>query len=103
MSKKTEFPVMSPAISGILYVVSILLITLRTFARVIITDMSAIILFNGLLGFLAVFLIVWAFMSMVLHPAVDSNLKTLLFFATLVILVYTMANTFGVSLTIGKL
>nr|MDO8135621.1 hypothetical protein [Candidatus Njordarchaeum guaymaensis] len=103
MSKKTEFPVMSPMITGVLYVLGVLLIMLRAFAPVFIADPAAVLIFNGLLGFLAVFLILWALLSLSMHPVVDANIKTLFFAAALLILVTVLADVFSISVKFGKL
>lgn len=94
---------MSPAITGILYVVAVLLVLLRAFVPVFLADPGTVLLMNGLLGFLAVFIILWAFISLSIHPAVDANIKTLFFAALLLILITVMANTFGVSVKLGVL
>jgi len=103
MSKKTEFPVMSPMITGVLYVLGVLLITLRPFIAVFLTDAATITLMDGLFGFLAVFIILWALISLSMHPTVDANIKTLFFAATLLILVTVLADVFSISVKFGKL
>jgi len=104
MSKKTGFPVMSPMITGVLFVIGVFLITLRPFVASLITaDPATLLISNGLFGFLAVFIMLWALVSLTLHPAVDANIKTLFFAAALLVLITVMANTFGISVSVGKL
>jgi len=103
MSKKAGFPVMSPMITGVLFIVGVLLITLRTFAAVIITDAATVLELNGLLGFLAVFIMLWALVSLSLHPAIEANMKILFFAAALFIVMSVMATTFNTTVNVGKL
>jgi len=104
MSKKTGFPVMSPMITGVLYIVGILLILLRTLATVLITtDAATLSILEGLLGFLAVFIILWALVSISLHPAIEANIKILFFVAALFIVMSVMATSFTTTVNLGKL
>jgi len=104
MSKKVAFPVMSTTITGVLYIVAVLLVTLRIFlSPTIITDVSAYSMLHGLLGFLAAFILFWALISLSLHPSIEANFKTLFVAATILLIVSVLATNFNTVITIGKL
>jgi len=104
MSKKTGFPVMSTMITGMLFLVGVLLITLRTLLAVLLaSDTTTVLLLNGLLGFLALFIMLWALVSLSLHPAIEANTKTLFFILALLLVMSVMATAFNVTVKLGKL
>jgi len=88
MSKKVSLPVMSLTITGVLYIVGLLLVTLKAYAvpALITTPHATLVLVNEFLGFLSAFLILWALTSIVMHPDIDdSNLKwVFIFFGMLI-------------------
>jgi len=100
MSKKVDFPVMSPAITGILFTIGVLLVLLRTLVAALITDAGTIALLNGMLGFLAVFIVAWALTSLSLHPAVEPRTKILFAAVTLLILVAVFTDTFKITIRV---
>jgi hypothetical protein len=72
MSKKVAFPVMSAMITGILYIIALLLGSLT----ILISGLglgSSGLLVNGLLFFIAAFLAGWALLSFAFHPGLDAN------------------------------
>jgi len=95
---------MSPMITGVLFIVGVLLITLSEFAEVIITtDTATLAILDGLLGFLAIFIMLWALISLSLHPAIDDTVKTLFFVLTVLLVMSVIATNFNASVLIGKL
>jgi len=102
MSKKVAFPVMSQMISGVLYVVAVLLLTLRFFILSLSgIGVSTLLVLNGLVGFLGTFLIVWALISMVLQPTIEEKTKILFVALTLIIVVSVFAPTFTSTITVA--
>jgi len=95
MSKKVSLPVMPLAYTGVLYILGLILVTLKAyFVPYVITDVPTLALVNGFLGFIAAFLIIWALTSFVLHPDLeDENLKWVFIFFSIIIIisVFTMA------------
>jgi len=98
MSKKVAFPVMSAMITGILYIVALLLGSLT----ILITGLalgSTGTLINALLFFIAAFLAGWALLSFALHPALDANQRLVAtIFTGLLLLVFFNA---GVGFALG--
>jgi len=105
MSKKAAFPVMSTTITGVLFIVAVLLVTLRTFLATsgVITDLSTISLIDGLFGFLAAFLIFWALLGLSLHPSLEQNIKTLFVIAMVLLVISIIGTNWNTVITIGKL
>jgi hypothetical protein len=95
---------MSLAITGVLYILGLLLITLRRWFTPIVlaSDPTSLGLVNSFLGFLAAFLIVWALTSFVLHPDIeDDNLKWVFIFFSILIVISVFTATFNFVATIG--
>jgi hypothetical protein len=92
---------MSLAFTGILYVLGLLVITLRPFLAIALsTTPSTAVLVNGLLEFVAAFILIWALTSLALHPDIeDSNIKLVFAAFTVFILISVFTSVFG--LTIG--
>jgi len=97
MSKQVGFPIMSMMITGILFVLGILIASLGilTTALAIDTRITAFLVFIGL------FLFGWALLSLGLHPDVEENRKTVAFFFA--VLLVTVLFKYGISIitTIG--
>jgi len=120
MSKKTEFPVMSPMISGVLYTLAAFLILLRAFIygfyaptialytggsdlakdAIALAAKAEFSLYGGLLGFPAVFLIVWALTSLCLHPAVEPKTRLLFIATTLILLTAVLSPYFKLGINV---
>jgi len=100
MSKKVVFPVMNQMITGVLYVVGIALITLRSFLQVAVTEAATLAVLNGLLGFLAVFIIAWALTSICLHPTIESRTKTLFIALTLILFASVFTDIFDIGIIV---
>ena len=92
MSKQVAFPVMSMMITGILFVLGILIATLGilTTALAVDTRITAFLVFIGL------FLFGWALLSFGLHPEVEENRKTIAFFFA--VLLVTVLFGYGVQI-----
>jgi hypothetical protein len=101
MSKKVSFPVMSLAFTGILYILGLLVITLRPFAATALFGDPSLAMINGLLEFAAAFLLLWALTSLALHPDIeDSNIKMVFAFFTVFILITVFTSVFGLTITL---
>jgi hypothetical protein len=103
MSKKVSFPVMSLAFTGILFIVGLLVITLRPFALTALSTgpTSTYEMINGLLLFIATFLLLWALTSLSLHPDIeDSNIKLIFAAFTVFIIIAVFSTTFSFAFTL---
>jgi len=85
MSKEVEFPVMSMQLTGILFVVGILIAALGIVLAVPSLAISATII--ALMEFIGLFLLGWALMSLSLHPDIDESRKAISFFFLLLLVV----------------
>ena len=101
MSKKVSLPVMSLAITGVLYILGLILVTLKAYAVPVLLATSpaaTLTLVNEFLGFISAFLILWALTSIVLHPDIeDDNLKWVFIFFGIIIAI-TVFTTLGAGL-----
>ncbi|WXG44729.1 MAG: hypothetical protein WED04_11980 [Promethearchaeati archaeon SRVP18_Atabeyarchaeia-1] len=99
MSKKVSIPVMSLTITGVLYILGLLLVTLKFyFVPVALATAPAATqtLVNDFLGFLAAFLVIWALTSIVLHPDIDDeNLKWVFIFFSIIIIISVFTSAFN--------
>jgi len=101
MSKKVSFPVMSLAFTGILFIVGLLVITMKPFVQQAVLGSASWPMINGLLEFVAVFLMLWALTSLSLHPDIeDSNIKLVFAAFTVFIIVSVFTSVFAFSLTL---
>jgi len=101
MSKKVSFPVMSLAFTGILFIVGLLVITMKPFVYQVLLGSTSWAMVNGLLEFVAVFLLLWALTSLSLHPDIeDSNIKLVFAAFTVFIIVSVFTSVFAFSLTL---
>jgi len=101
MSKKVSLPVMSLAITGVLYILGLILVTLKAYAvpQLLSTATPATMsLVNEFLGFISAFLVLWALTSIVLHPDIEEdNLKWVFIFFGMLIAI-TVFTTFAAGL-----
>jgi len=104
MSKKVSFPVMSLMITGVLFILGLLMLTLRDFLYAYLLlagPLSTAVLVNGLFGFLGAFLLFWALTSICLHPDIDdSNVKAVFITFTVFFIIAVFTTFFGVSMVI---
>jgi len=101
MSKKVSLPVMSLTLTGVLYILGLLLVTLKRFFAPVVLSGSTATLVNGFLGFLSAFLIIWALTSLVMHPDIeDENLKWVFIFFSIIIAISVFTVLFGFTVTI---
>jgi len=103
MSKKVAFPVMSAMITGILYILALLLGSLTIFISGLYTGgsitLSTMQTINGVLFFIAAFLAGWALLSFAFHPGLDANQRLVAaIFTGLLLLLFFNAGT-GFALT----
>ena len=104
MSKKVSLPVMSLAITGVLYILGVLLITMRRFFVPIVLNTAPAAtqnLVSSFLVFLAAFLIIWAITSLVLHPDIDDeNIKMLFIAFGIIIIITVFVAAFGLTISV---
>jgi len=96
MSKKVAFPVMSAMITGILYIIALLLgsLTILISGLVPSIPLATAGLINALLFFIAAFLAGWALLSFAFHPGLDANQRLVAaIFTGLLLLVFFNAGT----------
>jgi len=100
MSKKVSFPVMSLAFTGILFIVGLLVITMKPFVAQVLLGSTSAAMVNGLLEFVAVFIMLWALTSLSLHPDIeDSNIKLVFAAFTVFIIIAVFTSVFSFSVT----
>jgi hypothetical protein len=93
MSKKVAFPIMSAMITGILYILALLLGTLTILISGLGLGSTGLVV-NGLLFFIAAFLAGWALLSFAFHPALDANQRLVAaIFTGLLLLMFFNAGT----------
>jgi len=73
MSKKVQFPVLSATITGVLFIVALLLGTLTIFITGLSLGTTTTEEVNGLLFFIGALLAAIALMSYMLHPDLEDN------------------------------
>jgi len=97
MSKQAAFPVMSMMITGILFVLGILLAALGILTTALAVDPRV----NAFLFFIGLFLFGWALLSLGLHPEVDDSRRAVAFFFA--VLLVTVLFGYGVKIvtTVG--
>jgi hypothetical protein len=104
MSKKVSLPVMSLSITGVLYILGLILVTMKRFFTPVVLATQSLAtqnLVNDFLGFLSAFLIIWALTSIVLHPDIeDDNLKWVFIFFSIIIAISVFTALFGFVATI---
>lgn len=92
MSKKVAFPVMSAMITGILYIIALLLASLTILISGLSLGSTGTMI-NALFFFIAAFLAGWALLSFALHPALDANQRLVAtIFTGLLLLVFFNAG-----------
>jgi len=98
MSKEIAFPVMPMQITGILYLIGILLAALGILLTAL-SGIDAVII--ALVEFIGLFILGWALLSTGLHPDIDESRRAIAFFFT--VLLVTVLFAYGVSfaITIG--
>jgi len=93
MSKKVAFPVMSAMITGILYIIALLLGTLTILISGLGLGTTGTMV-NALLFFIAAFLAGWALLSFAFHPGLDANQRLVAaIFTGLLLMLFFNAGT----------
>ena len=104
MSKKVSLPVMPLAYTGVLYILGVLMITLRRYfvpAALSGSPAATVNLVESFLVFVSAFLIIWALTSLVLNPDIDdTNVKNLLIFFGIIIIISVFVTSFDLILTV---
>jgi len=104
MSKKVSFPVMSLTLTGVLFILGLLVLTLKPFLYgylFVAGAASTATLIKGLFGFLGAFLMFWALTSICLHPDIDdSNVKAVFITFTAIFIIAVFTNLFGITMSI---
>jgi len=98
MSKEVQFPVMSMQITGILYVIGILLASLGILLKAI-SGLDPII--SALVLFIGLFVFGWALLSTGLHPDIDESRRAIAFFFTVLLVTFIFAYGVQFALTIA--
>jgi len=98
MSKEVAFPVMSFMISGVLFVLGILLATLGILCQALVLGGSLPALVVYILYFIGLFLFGWGLLSFGLHPDIDENRRTIAFFFA--VLLVTVLFGYGLKIVI---
>jgi hypothetical protein len=97
MSKGVDFPVMSFMISGVLFVLGILLaaLSLLTIGLALDPLITYILLFIGL------FLLGWGLLSFGLHPDIDQQRRTIAFFFAVLLVTVLFGYGISIGITVG--
>jgi hypothetical protein len=96
MSKEVGFPVMSFMISGVLFILGILLATLGILVSALLPGILV-----PLLYFIGLFLFGWGLLSFGLHPDIDENRRTIAFFFAVLLVTVLFGYGIGIALTVG--
>jgi len=99
MSKEVQFPVMSLQISGILFVIGILLAALGILLKVGSLGLSDVVV--KLVIFIGLFLTGWALLSLSMHPDIDESRRAIAFFFVLLLVVVLFGYGLNINLTIA--
>jgi len=99
MSKEVEFPVVSMMLTGILFVLGILLATLSILLTVPSLNISATII--AFVQFIGLFLLGWSLLSLSLHPDIDESRKAISFFFVLLLVVVLFHYGLNIAIHIG--
>jgi uncharacterized membrane protein len=96
MSKKVGFPVMSTMITGLLFVIGLLL---ATFGILLIPLVGSSSIFIPVVWFIGLFLFGWALISYALNPELEDYQRNVAFF--FVVLVVTLLFGYGVQFVVS--
>jgi hypothetical protein len=96
MSKEVGFPVMSFMISGVLFILGILLAALGILVAVLLPGIVVYLLF-----FIGLFLFGWGLLSFGLHPDIDENRRTIAFFFAVLLVTVLFGYGIKIVLTVG--
>jgi len=98
MSKKIGFPVLSATITGVLFIVALLLGTLTIFISGLGLAGADAALINGLLFFIGAFLAAIALLSYTLHPDLEDNQRYVvaIFLVLLILVLFNAGVSFAV-------
>jgi len=99
MSKEVEFPVMSMMITGILFVLGILIAAAGIVLTVPSLAISATVI--AFFEFIGLFLLGWALLSLSLHPDIDESRKAIAFFFVLLLVVVLFHYGLNIAIHIG--
>jgi len=97
MSKKVGFPVMSTTITGLLFLIGILLATLGIFLLAPALAISSTIVY--ILWFIGFFFFGWALLSYALNPELEDYQRNVAFF--FVVLLVVVLFGYGVSFAVS--
>jgi len=103
MSKKVGFPVFSAMLTGILFVIALLLGSLTIFISGLeagaYLDVDTATLVNGLLLFIGAFIAALALLSYALHPDLEESQRFVfaVFLVLLILVLFNATTTFSVT------
>jgi hypothetical protein len=95
MSKKVGFPVMSTMLTGLIFLIGLLIATFGIFA----TEFWPGNIINYVLWFIGLFLFGWALLSYSLNPELEDYQRNVAFF--FLVLVVTVFFGYGLSITVA--
>ncbi|WXG47361.1 MAG: hypothetical protein WED05_11990 [Candidatus Atabeyarchaeum deiterrae] len=95
MSKKVGFPVMSTMITGLLFILGLLLTTLG----IVLAALGLSTLILGVLWFIGLLLFGWALLSFGLNPELEDYQRNIAFFFA--VLLVTLLFGVGISISFG--
>jgi len=98
MSKKIGFPVLSATITGVLFILALLLGTLTIFVTGLGLGGAMTAMINGLLFFIGAFLAALALISYTLHPDLEDNQRyaVAIFLVIFILVLFNAGVSFAV-------
>lgn len=104
MSKNVGFPVMSTFVTGILFVLGILLTTLSIFILGLVYSglpLATAMLIKGLLSFIGLFLFLWSLLSYSLNPDLEDYQRNVAFLFLVLVTVILFGYGLMFTVTVG--
>jgi hypothetical protein len=98
MSKNVGFPVMSTSITGILFVIGILLTTLGILLKAVLPVDSVII---PLVWFIGLFVFLWSLLSYSLNPGLEDYQRNVAFLFVVLVTVILFGYGISFAVTVG--
>jgi hypothetical protein len=97
MSKNVGFPVMSTSLTGILFVIGILLTTLGILLKAVLGSSIAI----PLVWFIGLFILLWSLLSFSLNPDLEDYQRNVAFLFVVLITVILFGYGIAFNVTVG--
>jgi len=100
MSKNVGFPVMSTGLTGIFFVLGILLTTLGILVGGLLTG-STLLLVRGILEFIGLFFFLWSLLSYSLNPDLEDYQRNVAFLFVVLVTVILFGAGIAFNVTVG--